>query len=910
VKQGSLFAGIKLFFTPPAYPEDEEKTRRARLLHALLVGSILLMAVAILIAVPLFFVEKILNTILLSLVFGVMCLAYGLMRTGRLWLASILFIYGLWPFFTLFIFLTGGMLSVVATFYIVLVVVAGLLLGFRDALAYSIVCCLAGLGMILMELGGHPLPRLFPVPPFVGWLDLTVALFMTTLTVHFSLRELNSALTLTRRRLEEIQRTEKELRDSEERFSRMSSVAYEGIVIADQGRIIDANPQMAKMLGWDVKELIGLDPMECVAPESRDLVRANIRAEAEGPYEHKAIKKDGTFFPVAVRAKSIPYRGRQARVSVIRDITERKKTETDILRQMERLRALHTIERAITSSTNLQTILDLLAQEVVGQLHMDAASVLLFDETEQCLRFAAGKGFRTGALRFTNLNIGDGLAGRAAQTRKIMYIPDLAEIQDNPILTGSLTEEGFSAYFGVPLIAKGLLCGVMEIFRRSPFHVDPDWMTFLETLAGQAAIAIDNARLLDMTQAHLKETEALYRINRGLVASIDTLELMKEVVTLLQRDFGYFYVQIYVRDPATGDFVLRAGSGEIGAQLIGAGHRLAAGEGIVGYTAKTGEPFLTNNVNEVAFFRRNRLLPDTKSEMAVQIKIDGQFLGLLDVQQVPPFTLTLRDLQLVRTVADQLAVALQKVQLYADLQNSLLQEKSMHARLIQSEKLAVVGRLMASVSHELKNPLQAIHNALFLVRDEKSLSAQARKDLAIVLSEAERMEVILDRLRKAYQPVRKEDFHPLQINDIIHDVSALVASHLRHAHIAFSFHADPALPRVLGLGDQIRQVILNLFLNAEDAMPEGGQLAVSTETLPGAEEIQISVSDNGVGIDPALLPRIFEPFQSGKEKGTGLGLSISQEIIINHNGRIRADNRAEGGALFRIWLPIPKEGAA
>jgi signal transduction histidine kinase len=70
------------------------------------------------------------------------------------------------------------------------------------------------------------------------------------------------------------------------------------------------------------------------------------------------------------------------------------------------------------------------------------------------------------------------------------------------------------------------------------------------------------------------------------------------------------------------------------------------------------------------------------------------------------------------------------------------------------------------------------------------------------------------------------------------------------------------------------------------------------------------VSDNGVGIDPALLPRIFEPFQSGKEKGTGLGLSISQEIIINHNGRIRADNRAEGGALFRIWLPIPKEGAA
>ncbi len=900
-----LLSNIRIYFTPPEFPDDEDKNRQARLLHAILAGSILVLILGIFIAIPLFFAEKIINSILLAGLLAGMCLAYALMRRGRVRLAGLLYIYGLWAVLTLIIALAGGMLSIVAAFYIILVVIAGLLVGFRGALVYSIICCLAGFGMTLLGVSGHPLPRLFPIPPFVGWLDLTTVLFMTTLTMHFAVRDLNAALASTRQRLKERQRTEEALRESEDRFARMSTAAYEGIAIMDQGRIIDANPQLAKMLGCEPFEIIGKEGSAFVAPESRELISANIREGVERPYECLAVRKNGIVFPIVFRSKSISIQGKPVRVIVIRDITDRKKTETDILRQMERLRSLHTIERAITSSTDLQTVLDMLAQEVVGQLHMDAASVLLFDETEQCLRFAAGKGFHTDAPCFTTLKFGDGLAGRAAQTRKVMHIPDLAEIQNNSTLAGSIAGEEFTAYFGVPLVAKGRLCGVMEIFRRSPFLVDPDWMTFLETLAGQAAIAIDNARLLDMTKAHLKETEALYRINRRLVASIDTLELMKEVVTLLQKDFGYYYVQIYVRDPATGDFVLRAGSGEIGAQLIGAGHRLGAGEGIVGYTAKTGAPFLTHNVDDVPFFRRNRLLPDTKSELAVPITIDGQFLGLLDVQQVPPFTLTLRDLQLVRTVADQLAVALQKAQLYAELQAALQQEKETHARLIHSEKLAVVGRLMASVSHELNNPLQAIQNALFLVKDERTLSTQAKQDLGVVISETERMAAMLDRLRTTYQPVNREDFHPVQVNEVIQDVHALVATHLRHARIAFAFQADPGLPPVLGMGDQLRQVMLNLFLNAEDAMPGGGRLTVSTETRDG--EILVSVFDTGEGIEPAIMPRLFEPFQTGKEKGTGLGLAICSEIVVNHNGRIQAENRADGGAVFRFWLPVPKE---
>ena len=127
----------------------------------------------------------------------------------------------------------------------------------------------------------------------------------------------------------------------------------------------------------------------------------------------------------------------------------------------------------------------------------------------------------------------------------------------------------------------------------------------LSALGTQAAIAIENAHLLESIQQALKESNALYRINQGLVASLDPQELLKDVVNLLQKNFGYYHVQIYVLDPETGDFVMREGSGEIGRQLKEQGYRLHAGEGIVGYTAETGAPFFTNDVDKVHFFVRN-----------------------------------------------------------------------------------------------------------------------------------------------------------------------------------------------------------------------------------------------------------------------------------------------------------------
>jgi signal transduction histidine kinase len=588
-------------------------------------------------------------------------------------------------------------------------------------------------------------------------------------------------------------------------------------------------------------------------------------------------------------------------------LDESNQAAGDKIRQLEYMRALYSIEQAVLSSMDLDQILARLVHEVIKQLHVDAAVVLLVNPRTQTLDYAAGEGFQTKALRYTRLEIGSGLAGQAARELKTVYIADLSTIE-NPVLSKSISGEDFISYFGVPLFGKDRLQGVLEIFHRTPLSPAPEWLTFLETLAAQAAISIHNASLLEDMQQNLKETNALYLLSQSLASSLDPDQLMHDVVDLLYRDFGFYHVQIYLMDPASNALVAGHGSGERGKLLRQDGFSLPLGTGIVGHVAVIGEPFTTNAVDQVLFYVHHPLLPDTQSEMAIPIKVGGQVLGVLDIQQTSLSTLTDRQMQLMGAVADQLAVALQKANLYTELQNSLRQEKTTRSQLVHNERLALVGRLLASVSHELNNPIQAIQNALFLLKEEESFSEQGRQDLDIVISETERMAALIDRLRAAYRPMHSDDYQEVQLNDVVEYVNALTATHMRHSGIRFEFQPDPDLPPISGIPEQLRQVILNLFMNAIEAMRNGGQLTVRTERLTEQEKILITFTDTGTGIDPGILPHIFEPFVTDKDKGTGLGLTITYDIIQQHQGEIQAENIPQGGAAFRVWLPIRRKG--
>jgi putative nucleotidyltransferase with HDIG domain len=176
--------------------------------------------------------------------------------------------------------------------------------------------------------------------------------------------------------------------------------------------------------------------------------------------------------------------------------TLHEKTE----RALKRLDALRTIDMAINASVDLRLTLDILLEQVTTQLGVDAADVLLLVPRSQTLIYAAGRGFRSDGITRSRVRIGDALAGRIALERRIIHVPDLSESEGTECLKPVFAEEDIVAYYGVPLIAKGKIIGVLEIFHRASLEPDAEWLNFLEALAGQAAIAVDNATLFDNLQ--------------------------------------------------------------------------------------------------------------------------------------------------------------------------------------------------------------------------------------------------------------------------------------------------------------------------------------------------------------------------------------------------------------------------
>jgi putative nucleotidyltransferase with HDIG domain len=213
-------------------------------------------------------------------------------------------------------------------------------------------------------------------------------------------------------------------------------------------------------------------------------------------------------------ARSEPFKPQEVQVlSAIADISasaiHRAALYEQTEQRLQRLAALRDIDLAIASSLDLSIILNILIEQVTAHLGVDAAAVLLLDPYSQTLKCTAWRGFRSHAIAQTQLRLGEGNAGRAALTREIISA-DLSTGKDSLARAPFLAGEGFAGYYGVPLIVKGQVKGVLEVFHRSGLHRDPEWLEFLETLAGQAAIAIDDAEMFENLQRSNLELSIAY----------------------------------------------------------------------------------------------------------------------------------------------------------------------------------------------------------------------------------------------------------------------------------------------------------------------------------------------------------------------------------------------------------------
>lgn len=205
-----------------------------------------------------------------------------------------------------------------------------------------------------------------------------------------------------------------------------------------------------------------------------------------------------------------------------RDITICRDTETRLNRKMQQLSALRSLDLAIASGLELNLLLSLFLDQVSMLLHVDATAVLLLNPKTHLLEFASGKGFQSQALQHTRLRLGESYAGKVALEKRMTHIPDLSKDKTEFNRSPYFMAERFVTYYGVPLIAKGQVLGVLEIFQRSPLNPDADWINFLKMLAGQAAIAIDNATMFkDLQVSNLELSIAYDATIEGLSRALD-----------------------------------------------------------------------------------------------------------------------------------------------------------------------------------------------------------------------------------------------------------------------------------------------------------------------------------------------------------------------------------------------------
>ncbi|MBN1249244.1 MAG: response regulator [Anaerolineae bacterium] len=399
-----------------------------------------------------------------------------------------------------------------------------------------------------------------------------------------------------------------------------------------------------------------------------------------------------------------------------------------------------------------------------------------------------------------------------------------------------------------------------------------------------------------MLRQRNEELAALDEINRTISSSLD----LDEVLVSALRGLGHLIradiLAVVLNNEETQEHVVRAARCPMGLWLEG---RLVPADDL-GLTpeAEMTRPLLRRDVTS-GFWNRVWDRP-TLDLLCVPLAKNDETVGVL-VAIGEPHSLREADITLVERVAATVVVAVEKAWLFHDLEAFADEIERSQTQLIQAEKMAAVGRLTASLAHEINNPLQAIQNSLHLASHKGLDGAKKQEFLEMAQSEVNRLIQIVHRMLDFYRP--SSATHELNVNQPLEDALAIAQKRLQQSHIKVEARLSHNLPPVRGTANQLTQVFLNLVINAIEAMPEGGTLWVGTAHHTDAKQVVVAFRDSGPGIPADIRDHLFEPFHTTKPTGTGLGLAISYGIIERHAGTIEVESPQGGGTTFIIRLP-------
>jgi signal transduction histidine kinase len=401
--------------------------------------------------------------------------------------------------------------------------------------------------------------------------------------------------------------------------------------------------------------------------------------------------------------------------------------------------------------------------------------------------------------------------------------------------------------------------------------------------------------------------DTLLRSSRDMVTIVDIKILSDNLVRIIGKSLGIEKVSLLLNNATKGDFHLEA---SLGLDLEQPERVLLRKEGpLIQLLQRRREPIVKEELEWVPVGRETPQTIDTMAklgaELSLPIFLKEKLIGILNLGHKEDKTLySNEDLELLSTLANQAAIAIENARLYENLKQS-------QDTLRRADRLSSLGLLTAGLAHEIRNPLVAIRTFTQLL-PERYDDAEFREGFqGLALKEVDRICGLINDLLSFARP-SKPNVAPEDINDVVDNIARILETQSKEKGVEILRDFGESLPKVWIDREQMKQVFMNLILNAIQAMQEGGSISISTRAIsrigaePSGEFVQVEVRDTGIGIPEENLQHIFDPFYTSKDEGSGLGLAVSHQIVQEHGGFVTVESTIGKGTAFFVHVPVGK----
>jgi PAS domain S-box-containing protein len=720
-----------------------------------------------------------------------------------------------------------------------------------------------------------------------------------------------------------------EMQRLEEYYRVMTESVNDALYAVDlDGRVTFGNGALERLTGYRLQELLGRPATLFCGPGSDALLverhKRGLRGESvRSLVEVELIRKDGGRVPAELSATNLVRQGRIAgRIAVLHDIAERRRAAEEAEQRRRESEVLAELARTLNASLDLDTVLQRVVEGARELCHSDVALIALREPTSEAMimRHMVGSSYED--IIGLRIEPGRGVGGQALLAGRPFRTDDYA---NDPRLDSQyidlIKKQGVVSLMAVPIRIGARIEGLLYTDNHSPrLFTDHDEAILLQ-LAEHAAIAIHNARLYEESERRRRAAESLADVERLLSQSLNPEEVGQRIVDSVRGLFRAVSAALLRLEPVSGDFAVLAESGEM-TSGFGTHMRIAAKSGIINVAVRRRQP-----VARARFLVKTRLErqmegergldgPSYRSVLAIPLIHQGRVIGALAMIDHPGRIFSQEEIRLAQAFADQAATALENAHLYQEFQRAYDTLAHTQDQLIQAQKMEAVGRLAGGIAHDFNNLLTVIMGRADLVLSHLRGHHRLRRNLDLILSAADTA-ASLTRQLLAFS--RRQVLLPevLDLNTVVVNVSTMLRW-LIGEDIEVIIRLSPGLGHIKADPSQLEQVLMNLAVNARDAMPQGGQLTIETANVElddayarahfGVQAgyyVRLTVQDSGCGMDAETLAHIFEPFFTTKEpgKGTGLGLSTVYGIVTQSGGHIRVTSTPGQGTTLTIDLP-------